>query len=57
MYVMVQFIVWRTKAGRRTGRWWMYRLKSGCTEAIRGLGHEKGYDYINKVSIADGLVF
>jgi len=41
MFVMVKFIVWRTKAGRRTGLWWMYRLKSGSTEGIRGLLHCK----------------
>ena len=41
MFVMVKFIVWRTKAGRRTGLWWMYRLKSGSTEGIRGLFHCK----------------
>ena len=40
MYVMVKFIVWRTKVGKRTGRWSMYRLKGGSTEGIRGLGYE-----------------
>jgi len=45
---MVKFIVWRTKVGRRTGLWWMYRLKSGSTEGIRGIGYEEGYDYINR---------
>jgi len=40
MYVMVKFIVWRTKAGKKNGLQWMYRLKSGSTEGIRGLGYE-----------------
>jgi len=40
MYVMVKFIVWRTKVDRRTGLWWMYRLKSGSIEEIRDLGDE-----------------
>jgi len=26
----------------------MYRLQSGNTEGIRGLGYEEGYDYINR---------
>ena len=37
MIVMVKCIVERTKAGRMTGLWWMYRLKSGSTEKLRGL--------------------
>ena len=41
MFVMVKFIVWRTKAGRGTGLWWMYRLKSESTEGLRGLFHFK----------------
>ena len=27
----------------RTVYWWMYRLQSGDTEGIRGLGYEQGY--------------
>ena len=41
-------LVLRTKVSRKTGLWWMYRLKSGNTEGIRGLGYEQGYEYINR---------
>jgi len=33
-------LVWRTKVGIRTGRWWICRLHSGNTAGIRGLGYE-----------------
>jgi len=44
---LLSLLVWRTRVGIRTGQWWMYRIQSGNTEGIRGLGCEEGYDYIN----------
>jgi len=35
-----KILVWSTKVGIRTGRWWMYRLQSGNIEGIRGLGYK-----------------
>jgi len=33
---LLSLLVWRTKVGIRTGRWWMYGLKSIKTGEIRG---------------------
>jgi len=29
-------------------QWWIYRIQNGNTEGIRGQGHLKGHDYINR---------
>jgi len=33
---------------------WMYRVQSGDTDGIRGLGYEEGYDYVTKVNARGG---
>ena len=40
----LSLLVLRTKGGVRTEQWWMYRLQSGNTEGIKGLGYEEVYD-------------
>jgi len=55
VYMIVKLTCLRTKVDIRTVGWWMYRLQSGNTEGIRGLGMYRGMitsiDTVTQVSI------